>query len=117
MVIQGESRDAAEAEFQRLLEGADFDAIDNITTRLVDQKREFARTRAERMKTDASRVSFGARPLIGSAADIAQSISDLADNAAMDSILLIFPDCLHGLAQFANNVMPLLAQQFSVGTS
>jgi pyrimidine oxygenase len=116
MVIQGESRDAAEAEFQRLLEGADFDAIDNITTQLVDQKREFARTRAERMKTDASRVSFGARPLIGSAADIAQSISDLADNAAMDSILLIFPDYLHGLAQFANNVMPLLAHQFSVGT-
>jgi pyrimidine oxygenase len=115
LVVQGDTTDDAQAEWERIVDGADTEGIGNIVATFGGEVRESSRSRVDNFRENASRVSFAGRPVIGSAEDIASSMADLAADGSLDSILLIFNDYLDGLERFGAAVLPKLATRVELG--
>jgi pyrimidine oxygenase len=117
-VVQRDTRSAAEAELQRIVDGADLTAVENVWRTMGGQGREAATKRAERLGMEGEvKVSYASRPYAGSAEDVAARILELANDGGLDSVLLIFPDYVPDLERFGEKVMPLLEGELQVGVA
>ena len=116
LVLIGDTKAEAEAEWEYMIEGADLEAIANVGRTFSGQTRKGAQERGGDFLADPRRISFTGRPVIGSADDVAEEILGLAFEGDLDSVLLIFPDYMEGLGRFGKEVMPRLRTSLSVGT-
>ncbi len=100
-----ETEEAAQAELAVYREGADIEAISNISSYFSNVQRTNARDRVEKMKND---ISYTGRIVAGPPSKVADAIEDLVVDGQLDSIQVLFPDYIKGLTLFGDQVMPLL---------
>ncbi len=103
--IIAETEEAAQAELAVYREGADIEAISNISSYFSNVQRTNARDRVEKMKND---ISYTGRIVAGPPSKVADAIEDLVVDGQLDSIQVLFPDYIKGLTLFGDQVMPLL---------
>jgi pyrimidine oxygenase len=124
LLVQGSTREDAEQQFRTFAEGADRLAIENVfrafggeirDSAASPEVRQSASMMADRARQDSYEICYGARPIIGDAADIAAAIRGLAVDGDLDSVLLLFPDYVEGLRKFGAGVMPLLRNELTIG--
>lgn len=113
-LVMRDTRADAEAYSAHLIEGADIEALTNVGMAQIGEARQRSQQNGAARLADKRRIYFGL-PVIGSPADAAEAIADLALDGDVDSILLTFPDYLDGLERFRADVMPLLRRSFAVG--
>lgn len=113
VIVIGDTRAEADAEWARYEAGADLVAIENMTNALGGQKRASAQANAARRRAGPPRIHAGV-PIIGTAAEIADQLSELALEGGIDSMLFIFSDYMSGLRRVGADVLPRLRQSLSL---
>jgi len=106
--IIGESQSEAEAQLKFYQDGADLEAIANISEYFSGVARQNAADRVDRMKRD---ISYTGRVVAGTGTMVAEVIEDLVRDGDFDSVQVLFPDYLDGLKKFGADVMPLLRER------
>ncbi len=106
--IIAETEEAGLAEFQHYKDGADLDAIANISAYFSKVARTNAQDRVEKMRND---IAYTGRLVAGPPSKVADVIEDLVVDGQVDSVQVLFPDYMKGLAEFGERVMPLLRER------
>lgn len=100
--VWGASREEAEAERQRVIDGMDAVAVRNWADGLGMESGSFT---AQTLETFA--FGAGSLPLLGTAADVADGLEALY-RAGIDGVLMSYHDYLADTPRFAREVVPLL---------
>ena len=106
--IIADTKAEAEAELKRYQDGADLEAISNISAYFQNITRKNAQDRVERMKRD---ISYTGRIVAGPPSLVAEVMEDLVVDGQFDSVQILFPDYIQGLKTFGSEVMPLLRER------
>lgn len=115
LLVMGDTRKDAEAVWQRMVDGADTVAIENIMGSRTTSQRTRAVSGVGTFRTESARIYYTGQLIIGSPEDIVAGMMELAVDGDLDSVQLLFPDYLQGLEQFSETVMPLLRRSLDVG--
>ena len=112
--IIANSRSAAETQLRSYQDGADVEAISNISSYFSGINRKNAADRVDRMKRD---ISYTGRIVAGTGDMVADVIEDLVRDGDLDSIQVLFPDYIEGLKAFGKEVMPILRERGLIPSS
>ena len=100
---------AAEATVARFREGFDAEAFGNLMRSYGMIDTEIGR---ENAFTASARSAILAPHAAGSPATVADRISTLMETAALDGLMLIFPEYLDGLRRLGDEILPTLRDRF-----
>ena len=103
--VWGASREEAQAERQRVIDGMDEAAVRNWADGVGLESGSFS---AQTLETFA--FGAGSLPLLGTAVDVADGLADLHARG-IDGVLMSYHDYLGDTARFAQEVIPLLQQR------
>ena len=112
--VLDETLAGAERQWQYIQDGADTEALANLTSYFVNDSRPSSKGRVEKMERS---VCYTGRIVLGTPAMLADLIEELVVDAGVDSIQFLWPDYIKGLKQFHAEVMPLLQRRALVMAS
>jgi len=111
-IILGDTDADARRKVEIYTDGADLDAIGYMTGQYSRDPSTDGSSDLVRRGHSGERVSpfyGGGKPIVGSAATVAERIDELAAVEGTGGIMLVFDDFVEGVERFGTEVMPLLA--------
>ncbi|WP_147196754.1 pyrimidine utilization protein A [Pantoea sp. CCBC3-3-1] len=108
MIIADETDDAARAKWESYKEGADEDALAWLTTQSQQDKRSGSDTNVRQMADPTSAVNINMGTLVGSYANVARMLDEVATVEGTQGVLLTFDDFLEGIENFGQRIQPLM---------
>ena len=109
MVIADATDAAAEAKWQRYVEGADHEAIAWMVAQVAADRDGSALTSARKKALPERALNLNMGTLVGSYATIAALLDEAATVPGTKGILLVFDDFLAGLEAFGREIQPRMA--------
>ncbi|WP_342755182.1 pyrimidine utilization protein A [Pantoea sp. MBD-2R] len=108
MIIADETDDAARAKWESYKEGADEEALAWLTTQSQQDKRSGSDTNVRQMADPTSAVNINMGTLVGSYANVARMLDEVATVEGTQGVLLTFDDFLEGIENFGQRIQPLM---------
>ncbi len=108
MIIADETDEAARAKWEHYKEGADEEALAWLTTQSQQDKRSGSDTNVRQMADPTSAVNINMGTLVGSYANVARMLDEVASVEGTQGVLLTFDDFLQGIENFGERIQPLM---------
>ena len=108
MIIADETDEAARAKWEHYKAGADEDALAWLTTQSQQDKRSGSDTNVRQMADPTSAVNINMGTLVGSYANVARMLDEVARVEGAEGVLLTFDDFLQGIEAFGERIQPLM---------
>ncbi|WP_241607605.1 pyrimidine utilization protein A [Rosenbergiella australiborealis] len=108
MIIADETEAAARAKWEHYKAGADEAALSWLTEQTQQDKRSDTTTNVRQMADPTSAVNINMGTLIGSYAQIAAMLDEIATVPGTGGVLLTFDDFVRGIEQFGQFIQPLM---------
>lgn len=108
MVIADETDEAAQAKWQRYLEGLDRGAIAQMFAEAGADQNASAGSSAAAFQVPDGAINFNMGTLVGSYASVARMLDEAAAVPGTEGLMLTFDDFLVGLDQFGRHIQPLM---------
>lgn len=108
MIIADETDEAARAKWEHYKEGADEEALSWLTTQSQQDKRSGSDTNVRQMADPTSAVNINMGTLVGSYANVARMLDEVATVEGTQGVLLTFDDFLQGIENFGERIQPLM---------
>ncbi|MEN3150775.1 LLM class flavin-dependent oxidoreductase [Neorhizobium sp. IRAMC:178] len=106
LIVAGSSDQAAHDRFERLLDGRDNEAFDNLIASFERDNRGSSEGRTSFLRNPRM-IGFGTgAPIIGSYDTIAEQLAHVATDAKFDAIQLTFIDFIDDLKDFGRQIYP-----------
>ncbi len=108
MIIADETDEAARAKWEHYKAGADDEALTWLTTQSQQDKRSGSDTNVRQMADPTSAVNINMGTLVGSYANVARMLDEIATVEGTQGVLLTFDDFLQGVEDFGERIQPLM---------
>ena len=109
MIIAAESDEAAFAKWEHYKTGTDLEALQwQVDQASADSKAQAGSTASNLAKVLEDPQPTGMLKLIGSYANIARMLDELADLPSLRGVMLAFDDFIIGMEQFGEHIQPLM---------
>ncbi|WP_053145708.1 pyrimidine utilization protein A [Erwinia billingiae] len=108
MIIADETDEAARAKWEHYKAGADEDALSWLTTQSQQDKTSGSDTNVRQMADPTSAVNINMGTLVGSYANVARMLDEVATVEGTQGVLLTFDDFLQGIEKFGQRIQPLM---------
>jgi pyrimidine oxygenase len=108
MIIADETDEAARARWEHYKAGADEDALSWLTTQSQQDKTSGSDTNVRQMADPTSAVNINMGTLVGSYANVARMLDEVATVEGTQGVLLTFDDFLQGIEKFGQRIQPLM---------
>lgn len=108
MVIADETDEAARAKWKHYKAGADEEALAWLTEQSQKDTRSGSDTNVRQMADPTSAVNINMGTLVGSYANVARMLDEVAAVPGTDGVLLTFDDFLQGIDAFGERIQPLM---------
>jgi pyrimidine oxygenase len=108
MVIADETDDAARAKWELYKAGADDEALSWLTEQSQKDTRSGSDTNVRQMADPTSAVNINMGTLVGSYANVARMLDEVAAVPGAEGVLLTFDDFLMGVETFGERIQPLM---------
>jgi pyrimidine oxygenase len=109
MVIADETDAAAFAKWDSYVAGADQEALAHLFGKAAEDKTAGADSTAAAMTRAANPVNFNMGTLVGSYANVARMLDEVASMPGVKGIMLTFDDFLKGMDDYGTRIQPLMA--------
>lgn len=117
MVIADETDEAAREKWERYKDGADEEALAWLTTQSQQDKRSGSDTNVRQMADPTSAVNINMGTLVGSYANVARMLDEVATVPGTQGVLLTFDDFLQGIENFGERIQPLMSCRSHIALS
>jgi pyrimidine oxygenase len=114
MIIADETDEAARAKWELYKAGADTEALDWLTEQSGADKSSGADTNVRQMSDPTSAVNLNMGTLVGSYANVARMLDEVAQVPGAEGVLLTFDDFVKGVEDFGARIQPLMTCRKSV---
>ncbi|MFM9938998.1 MAG: pyrimidine utilization protein A [Hyphomicrobiaceae bacterium] len=108
MIIADETDAAALAKWDLYNKGADREALAHLIGKAAEDPNLTAASTASAIARSASPINFNMGTLVGSYANVAKMMDDVATMPGVKGIMLTFDDFLLGLDSFGQRIQPLM---------
>jgi pyrimidine oxygenase len=108
MVIADETDAAARAKWESYKEGADSEALAWLTDQSSKDTKSGADTNVRQMADPTSAVNINMGTLVGSYANVAKMLDEIATVPGTEGVLLTFDDFVQGIENFGQFIQPLM---------
>ncbi|CQR00553.1 putative monooxygenase RutA in novel pyrimidine catabolism pathway [Yersinia enterocolitica] len=108
MIIADETDELARAKWEGYKAGADTEALAWLTEQSGKDTQSGADTNVRQMADPTSAVNINMGTLVGSYANVAKMMDDIATVPGAEGILLTFDDFLSGIENFGQHIQPLM---------
>ncbi|CQH26752.1 TPA: pyrimidine utilization protein A [Yersinia enterocolitica] len=108
MIIADETDELARAKWESYQAGADTEALAWLTEQSGKDTQSGADTNVRQMADPTSAVNINMGTLVGSYANVAKMMDDIATVPGTEGILLTFDDFLSGIDNFGQHIQPLM---------
>jgi pyrimidine oxygenase len=108
MIIADETDEAARAKWEHYKAGADTEAIAWLGQQSAADTRSGADTNVRQMADPTSAVNINMGTLVGSYANVARMLDEVATVPGTEGVLLTFDDFLQGVENFGERIQPLM---------
>jgi pyrimidine oxygenase len=116
MIIADETDDAARAKWEFYKAGADTEALDWLTKQSGADKTSGKDTNVRQMADPTSAVNINMGTLVGSYANVARMLDEIATVAGTEGVLLTFDDFVKGVEAFGERIQPLMVSRRHLAT-
>jgi pyrimidine oxygenase len=107
-VIADETDEAAFAKWDAYVKGADQEALAHLFGKAAEDTTASADSTAAAMTRAANPVNFNMGTLVGSYANVAKMLDEVATMPGVKGIMLTFDDFLQGMDDFGTRIQPLM---------
>lgn len=111
MIIADETDEAARAKWEHYKAGADQQALSWLTTQSQQDTRSGKDTNVRQMADPTSAVNINMGTLVGSYANVARMLDEVATVPGTQGILLTFDDFVQGIENFGQRIQPLMTSR------
>ncbi|HEY0214265.1 MAG TPA: pyrimidine utilization protein A [Paenirhodobacter sp.] len=111
MIIAEETAEAAWAKWDLYKSGADEEAIKWLGLQSAADTKSGADTNVRHMSSPVSAVNINMGTLIGSYAEVAAMLDEMAQVPGTGGVMLTFDDFLEGIEKFGQHIQPLMASR------
>ncbi|KXO84925.1 pyrimidine utilization protein A [Stutzerimonas stutzeri] len=108
MVIADETDEAARAKWEHYKAGADQEAIAWLGEQCAADKTSGSDTNIRQMADPTSAVNINMGTLVGSYANVARMLDEIAAVPGMQGVMLTFDDFIEGIEAFGQKIQPLM---------
>jgi pyrimidine oxygenase len=108
MIIAAETRDAAFAKWELYKDGKDEDALAWLTVQGAADTKSGGDTNVRQLADPTSAVNLNMGTLIGSYAEVAAMLDEMAGIDGLGGVMLTFDDFLIGIEDFGMRIQPLM---------
>ncbi len=108
MVIADETDEAARAKWEHYKAGADQEAIAWLGEQGAADKTSGSDTNIRQMADPTSAVNINMGTLVGSYANVARMLDEIATVPGMQGVMLTFDDFIEGIEAFGQKIQPLM---------
>lgn len=116
MVIADETDEAARAKWEHYKAGTDDEALAWLTEQSQKDTRSGSDTNVRQMADPTSAVNINMGTLVGSYANVARMLDEVAAVPGTDGVLLTFDDFLIGIEAFGQRIQPLMRCRDHIAT-
>ncbi|MDB5820676.1 MAG: rutA [Rhizobacter sp.] len=116
MLIAEETDEAARAKWELYKSGADHEAIRWLGAQTAADTKSGADTNVRQMSDPTSAVNLNMGTLVGSYANVARMLDEMAEVPGTEGVLLTFADFVEGVEAFGQRIQPLMASRRHVDT-
>jgi pyrimidine oxygenase len=108
MIIADETDEAARSTWEHYKAGADGEAIAWLGVQGAADTKSGADTNVRQMVDPTSAVNINMGTLVGSYAEVARMLDEIATVPGTEGVLLVFDDFLKGIEDFGTRIQPLM---------
>jgi pyrimidine oxygenase len=108
MIIADETDEAARAKWELYKAGADTEALNWLTEQSGADKSSGSDTNVRQMSDPTSAVNLNMGTLVGSYANVARMLDEVAEVPGAEGVLLTFDDFVKGVEDFGARIQPLM---------
>jgi len=108
MIIADETDEAARAKWELYKAGADTEALAWLTEQSGADKSSGSDTNVRQMSDPTSAVNLNMGTLVGSYANVARMLDEVAEVPGAEGVLLTFDDFVKGVEDFGARIQPLM---------
>ena len=108
MVIADETDEAAMAKWEKYKAGADQEALDWMGLQGAADKSSGSDTNVRHMTNPVSAVNFNMGTLVGSYANVARMLDEVAEVPGVGGVMLTFDEFIEGTETFGAKIQPLM---------
>ncbi len=109
MIIADETDEQARAKWEHYKAGADREALAWLTEQSAKDTRSGPDTNVRQMADPTSAVNINMGTLVGSFANVARMLDEVAGVSGTEGVLLTFDDFLSGIENFGRFIQPLMS--------
>ncbi len=114
MIIADETDEAARAKWESYKAGADTEALAWLTEQSGKDTKSGADTNVRQMADPTSAVNINMGTLVGSYANVARMMDEIATVPGTEGVLLTFDDFVKGVEDFGERIQPLMKSRADV---
>lgn len=116
MVIADETDELARAKWEHYKAGVDLDAVSWLGEQAAADKQSGADTNVRQMADPTSAVNINMGTLVGSYANVARMLDEVATVEGTEGVLLTFDDFVQGISHFGERIQPLMQSRVGVAS-
>ncbi|BAP41006.1 pyrimidine utilization protein A [Pseudomonas sp. LJDD11] len=116
MVIADETDEAARAKWEHYKAGVDEEAVAWLGAQGAVDKTSGADTNVRQMADRTNAVNINMGTLVGSYANVARMLDEVAEVEGTEGVLLTFDDFIAGVEAFGQRIQPLMKSRIEVAT-
>lgn len=116
MVIADETDEAARAKWEHYKAGVDEEAVAWLGAQGAVDKTSGADTNVRQMADRTNAVNINMGTLVGSYANVARMLDEVAEVEGTEGVLLTFDDFIEGVEAFGQRIQPLMKSRIEVAT-
>lgn len=116
MVIADETDELARAKWEHYKAGVDVAAVSWLGEQAAADKRSGSDTNVRQMADPTSAVNINMGTLVGSYANVARMLDEVATVAGTEGVLLTFDDFVQGVSHFGERIQPLMKTRAGVAS-
>jgi len=116
MVIADETDELARAKWEHYKAGVDLDAVSWLGEQAAADKQSGADTNVRQMADPTSAVNINMGTLVGSYANVARMLDEIATVEGTEGVLLTFDDFVQGISHFGERIQPLMQSRVGVAS-
>jgi pyrimidine oxygenase len=116
MVIADETDEAARAKWEHYQSGADLEAIAWLGGQAAADTKSGTDTNVRQMADPTSAVNINMGTLVGSYANVARMLDEMATVPGTEGVLLTFDDFVEGVKAFGERIQPLMKSRVGADT-
>ena len=114
MIIADDTDEAAMAKWEKYKAGADQEALDWMGMQGAADKSSGDDTNVRHMTNPVSAVNFNMGTLVGSYANVAKMLDEVAELPGVGGVMLTFDDFIEGTETFGAKIQPLMTSRKDV---